>query len=133
MANTVFAQTFHLTRLLNSLTLVLAATALGLMGLVIFRLRRAPYTLLHAHGLHRQQLRARLMAHSMLMTVLLALVATPLGIFLEFFETGWGAGIRTRNLLGQSQALLPVELLPIGGATGIRTPDIRLAKPAFSH
>ncbi|MFC6979777.1 FtsX-like permease family protein [Microbulbifer taiwanensis] len=70
--------------MLNILTLALAGTALALMGLVIFRLRQGSYTLLYVYGVRRKSLRGRLIAHSMLVTGLLALLATPLGIFL-----GW--------------------------------------------
>ncbi|MFV8782536.1 ABC transporter permease [Microbulbifer sp. SA54] len=83
-ANGAFTRTFQMTRLLNTLTLTLAGTALALMGLVIFRLRQGSYTLLHVYGVPRSGLRRRLVAHSMLVTGLLALLATPLGIFL-----GW--------------------------------------------
>ncbi|WP_346839951.1 ABC transporter permease [Microbulbifer sp. SAOS-129_SWC] len=83
-ANAAFERTFRMTRLLNTLTLALAGTALALMGLVIFRLRQGSYTLLYVYGVQRPRLRRRLIAHSMLVTGLLALLATPLGIFL-----GW--------------------------------------------
>uniref|UniRef100_UPI0025DA10A8 ABC transporter permease n=1 Tax=uncultured Microbulbifer sp. TaxID=348147 RepID=UPI0025DA10A8 len=83
-ANAAFDRTFQMTRMLNTLTLVLAGTALALMGLVIFRLRQASYTLLHVYGVPLASLRRRLIVHSMLVTGLLALLATPMGIFL-----GW--------------------------------------------
>ena len=83
-ANAAFARTFQMTRMLNGLTLALAGTALALMGLVIFRLRQASYTLLHVYGVPRASLRRRLIAHSMLVTGLLGLLATPLGIFLSW-------------------------------------------------
>ncbi|WP_160153751.1 ABC transporter permease [Microbulbifer sp. ALW1] len=83
-ANTAFARTFQMTRLLNTLTLILAGTALALMGLAIFRLRQGSYTLLYVCGVQRTSLRRRLIAHSMLVTGLLGLLAIPLGIFL-----GW--------------------------------------------
>ncbi|WP_237064221.1 FtsX-like permease family protein [Microbulbifer zhoushanensis] len=83
-ASAAFARTFRMTRLLNILTLALAGTALALMGLVIFRLRQRSYTLLHVYGVPRRQLRWRLVAHSMLVTGLLAIVATPLGVFLSW-------------------------------------------------
>ncbi|MCK7596688.1 ABC transporter permease [Microbulbifer sp. CAU 1566] len=83
-ANTAFARTFQMTRLLNTLTLTLAGTALALMGLAIFRLRQGSYTLLYVYGVQRTSLRRRLIAHSMLVTGLLGLLAIPLGIFL-----GW--------------------------------------------
>ena len=83
-ANAAFARTFQMTRMLNGLTLALAGTALALMGLVIFRLRQASYTLLHVYGVQRARLRRRVIAHSMLVTGLLALLATPLGIFLSW-------------------------------------------------
>ncbi|WP_237068007.1 ABC transporter permease [Microbulbifer guangxiensis] len=83
-ANAAFARTFQMTRMLNTLTLALAGTALALMGLVIFRLRQGSYTLLHVYGVPRNNLRRRLIVHSMLVTGLLALLATPMGIFL-----GW--------------------------------------------
>ncbi|SEA41551.1 ABC transporter permease [Microbulbifer marinus] len=81
-ANAAFARTFQMTRLLNGLTLALAGTALALMGLVIFRLRQRSYTLLHVYGVPRRRLRRRLLVHSMLITGLLGVLATPLGIFL---------------------------------------------------
>ena len=83
-ANAAFARTFQMTQLLIGLTLALAGTALALMGLVIFRMRQGSYTLLHVYGVRQKQLRRRLIAHSMLVTGLLALLAVPLGIFL-----GW--------------------------------------------
>ncbi|WP_288129737.1 ABC transporter permease [Microbulbifer sp.] len=83
-ANAAFARTFQLTQLLNVLTLALAGTALALMGLVIFRMRQGSYTLLHVYGVQRHKLRGRLIAHSMLVTGLLGLLAIPLGVFL-----GW--------------------------------------------
>ncbi|WP_226661755.1 FtsX-like permease family protein [Microbulbifer aggregans] len=83
-ANRAFSRTFQMTRLLNSLTLILTGTALALMGLVTFRMRQGSYTLLHVYGVPRKSLRRRLVAHSMLVTGLLALLAIPLGIFL-----GW--------------------------------------------
>ncbi|WP_193164130.1 ABC transporter permease [Microbulbifer hainanensis] len=83
-ANAAFIRTFQMTKMLNGLTLALAGTALALMGLVIFRLRQGSYTLLHVYGVPRKRLRRRLIAHSMLVTGLLALLATPLGVFL-----GW--------------------------------------------
>ncbi|GAB2525612.1 ABC transporter permease [Microbulbifer agarilyticus] len=83
-ANAAFSRTFQLTRLLNGLTLVLAGTALALMGLVIFRLRQASYTLLYVSGVPRASLRRRLVAHSILVTGLLAILAVPLGLFLSW-------------------------------------------------
>jgi len=83
-ANAAFDRTFDMTRVLNILTLALAGTALTLMGLVIFRMRQGSYTLLNVYGVPRSALRRRLILHSMLSTGLLALLATPLGIFL-----GW--------------------------------------------
>ncbi|MBB5210487.1 ABC transporter permease [Microbulbifer hydrolyticus] len=83
-ANAAFDRTFQITRMLNTLVLALAGTALALMGLVIFRLRQSSYTLLHVYGVHRGSLRRRLIAHSILVTGLLAVLATPLGVFL-----GW--------------------------------------------
>lgn len=83
-ANAAFDRTFKMTRMLNTLTLVLAGTALALMGLVIFRMRQGSYTLLHVYGVQRRNLRRRLIAHSMLITGLLGLLAIPLGVFL-----GW--------------------------------------------
>ena len=83
-ANAAFDRTFQMTRMLNTLTLLLAGTALALMGLVIFRMRQSSYTLLHVYGVQRRKLRRRLIAHSVLVTGLLGLLAIPLGIFL-----GW--------------------------------------------
>ncbi|MCA0894800.1 ABC transporter permease [Microbulbifer agarilyticus] len=83
-ANAAFTRTFQLTRLLNGLTLVLAGTALALMGLVIFRLRQSSYTLLFVNGVPRASLRRRLVAHSILVTGLLAILAVPLGLFLSW-------------------------------------------------
>nr|WP_010130499.1 ABC transporter permease [Microbulbifer agarilyticus] len=83
-ASAAFSRTFQLTRLLNGLTLVLAGTALALMGLVIFRLRQSSYTLLFVNGVPRRSLRHRLIAHSVLVTGLLAILAVPLGLFLSW-------------------------------------------------
>jgi putative ABC transport system permease protein len=94
-----------MTRILNALTLALAGTALALMGLVIFRLRQGSYTLLHVYGVQRKSLRRRLIAHSMLITGLLALLAIPLGIFL-----GWVLVARV-NPAAFGWAL-PLELYP---------------------
>jgi len=104
-ANAAFDRTFQMTRMLNALTLALAGTALALMGLVIFRLRQGSYTLLHVVGVQRKSLRWRLIAHSMLITGLLALLATPLGIFL-----GWVLVARV-NPAAFGWAL-PLELYP---------------------
>ncbi|WGL17198.1 ABC transporter permease [Microbulbifer bruguierae] len=83
-ATVAFNRTFEMTRILNGLTLSLAGVALLLMGLVTFRLRRNSYTLLSVYGIPRASLRRRLIAHSMLVTGLLALLAIPLGIFLAW-------------------------------------------------
>ncbi|WP_299592907.1 FtsX-like permease family protein [uncultured Microbulbifer sp.] len=83
-ANAAFARTFQMTQLLNGLTLALAGTALALMGIVIFRMRQSSYTLLHVYGVGQKNLRLRLLAHSMLVTGLLGLLAIPLGVFLAW-------------------------------------------------
>ncbi|MBV1787270.1 ABC transporter permease [Marinobacterium sp. D7] len=83
-AQAVFARTFQLTRTLNLLTLVLAAAVLALMGFRLFRLRQPHYTLLYVAGIEKRALRWRLVTHALVLTLLLALLATPLGVGL-----GW--------------------------------------------
>ncbi|NVK40402.1 MAG: ABC transporter permease [Oceanospirillaceae bacterium] len=83
-AEAAFERTFQLTRTLESLTLVLAGTALMLMTLTMLRLRRAIYSLLYAWGICRRVLRRRLVLQTMLLTGLLGLLAIPLGLGL-----GW--------------------------------------------
>jgi len=83
-AQAVFERTFQLTRTLNLLTLLLAGTVLALMGLRLFRLRRPHYTLLHVAGIERWALRVRLVVHAVLLTLVLGVLATPLGIGLSW-------------------------------------------------
>ncbi|MFC6671736.1 FtsX-like permease family protein [Marinobacterium aestuariivivens] len=94
-----------MTRILTVLTLVLAGTALGLMALAIFRLRQHSYSLLYVYGIARPRLRRRLLAHAMLLTGMLGVLSTPLGIFL-----GWVLVARV-NPAAFGWAL-PLELYP---------------------
>jgi putative ABC transport system permease protein len=80
----MFARTFSITGALSGLTLLLSGVALGLMALTLFRLRQRLYTLIHVCGLTRSALRRRLCAHAMLLTTGLAVLATPLGVFLSW-------------------------------------------------
>ncbi|GGB83379.1 ABC transporter permease [Marinobacterium zhoushanense] len=83
-AQAVFARTFQLTRTLNLLTLVLAAAVLALMGFRLFRLRQPYYTLLYVAGVDKRALRRRLVGHALVLTLLLGVLATPLGIGLSW-------------------------------------------------
>lgn len=83
-ARAVFGRTFSITGALSGLTLLLSGVALGLMALALFRLRQRLYTLIHVCGLTRTELRWRLCAHAMLLTTGLAVLATPLGVFLSW-------------------------------------------------
>jgi putative ABC transport system permease protein len=80
----MFARTFSITGSLSGLTLLLSGVALGLMALTLFRLRQRLYTFIHVCGLTRSALRRRLCVHAMLLTTGLAVLATPLGVFLSW-------------------------------------------------
>nr|WP_067291698.1 FtsX-like permease family protein [Marinobacterium profundum] len=83
-ARAVFGRTFDITGALSGLTLLLSGVALMLMALTLFRLRQRLYSWIYVCGLTRGQLRWRLCAHSMLLTTVLSVLATPLGIFLSW-------------------------------------------------
>jgi putative ABC transport system permease protein len=83
-ARAVFGRTFDITGALSGLTLLLSGIALMLMALTLFRLRQRLYSWIYVCGLTSGQLRWRLCAHAMLLTTVLGVLATPLGIFLSW-------------------------------------------------
>jgi putative ABC transport system permease protein len=83
-ASAAFVNTFSITRALSGLTLLLSGIALGLVALTLFRLRQRLYTQLYVCGLTRAALRFRLGVHAMLLTGLLGVLATPLGLLLAW-------------------------------------------------
>ncbi|MEC7377370.1 MAG: ABC transporter permease, partial [Pseudomonadota bacterium] len=84
LATTIFDQTFLLTRAMTLLTLLLAATALLLMGWVFFSTRAGYFRLLVVWGLSRGQAARQLTRLSMTLTGLVALLALPLGVWLTW-------------------------------------------------
>ncbi len=123
-ANTAFERTFSITRALSGLTLVLSGVALALMGLTLFRLRQRLYTLLYVYGITRAGLRRRLSVHAMLITGLLAILATPLGVFLAWvlvarvnpIAFGWALPF---NLYPGYWLQVWLVCLLVGAATGL--------------
>lgn len=83
-ARAVFGRTFDITGALSGLTLLLSGVALMLMALTLFRLRQRLYSWIYVCGLTPAQLRWRLCAHAMLLTTVLGMLATPLGVFLSW-------------------------------------------------
>ncbi|QSP95758.1 ABC transporter permease [Marinobacter salinisoli] len=84
LAHEVFDQTFLLTRLLTMVTLLLAAAALLIMGWVFFSTRAWYYQLLKVWGLRQSEVMLGLVRLSVSLTLGVALLALPLGIWLTW-------------------------------------------------
>lgn len=84
LADTVFDQTFLLTRAMTFLTLVLAAAALLIMGWVFFSTRAWYYQLLAVWGLRQRAVAGQLVRLSVTLSAGIAVLALPLGIWLTW-------------------------------------------------
>lgn len=84
LASAIFDQTFLLTRAMTTLTLVLAAIALLMMGWVFFSTRAWYFRLLVVWGQSRRQASAQLVRLSVSLTGAIALLALPLGVWLTW-------------------------------------------------
>lgn len=84
LATGVFEQTFALTRAMTLLTLVLAASALLMMGWVLFSTRAWYFRLLVVWGMPQQAVAGQLLRLALLLTGGVALLALPLGIWLTW-------------------------------------------------
>jgi len=84
LASAIFDQTFLLTRAMTTLTLILAAIALLMMGWVFFSTRAWYFRLLVVWGLSRRQASAQLIRLSVSLTGAIALLALPLGVWLTW-------------------------------------------------
>ncbi|MGO1462315.1 MAG: FtsX-like permease family protein [Marinobacter sp.] len=84
LATGVFDRTFALTRAMTLLTLVLAASALLIMGWVLFSTRAWYFRLLMIWGLSHREVTGQLLRLSLLLTGGVALLALPLGIWLTW-------------------------------------------------
>lgn len=84
LADAVFDQTFLLTRAMTFVTLVLAAIALLIMGWVFFSTRVWYFQLLAVWGMRRRELAGQLVRLSVTLTVGIAVLALPLGIWLTW-------------------------------------------------
>ncbi|MBL3823885.1 MULTISPECIES: FtsX-like permease family protein [unclassified Marinobacter] len=84
LASAIFDQTFLLTRAMTTLTLVLAAIALLMMGWVFFSTRAWYFRLLVVWGLSRRQASAQLIRLSVSLTGAVTLLALPLGVWLTW-------------------------------------------------
>ena len=84
LASAIFDQTFLLTRAMTTLTLILAAIALLMMGWVFFSTRAWYFRLLVVWGLSRRQASAQLVRLSVSLTGAIALLALPLGVWLTW-------------------------------------------------
>jgi putative ABC transport system permease protein len=84
LASAIFDQTFLLTRAMTTLTLILAAIALLMMGWVFFSTRAWYFRLLVVWGLSRRQASAHLIRLSVSLTGAIALLALPLGVWLTW-------------------------------------------------
>ncbi len=84
LATAIFDQTFLLTRAMTILTLILAATALLLMGWVFFSTRAGYFRLLVVWGMSRGQAARQLTRLSVTLTGLVAMLALPLGVWLTW-------------------------------------------------
>lgn len=87
-ANAVFQRTFVLTRAMTLLTLVLAGTALLVMGLVFITSRAWYFRLLRAWGLSGRAVFSQLLRLCLGLTLGVALLALPLGIWLTWVLVG---------------------------------------------
>ncbi|MGO1502777.1 MAG: FtsX-like permease family protein, partial [Marinobacter sp.] len=84
LATGVFDQTFALTRAMTLLTLILAASALLMMGWVFFSTRVWYFRLLVVWGLPQKQVAVQLLRLALLLTGGIAVLALPLGIWLTW-------------------------------------------------
>lgn len=84
LATAIFDQTFLLTRAMTTLTLILAAIALLMMGWVFFSTRTWYFRLLVVWGLSVRQASAQLIRLSVSLTAAITLLALPLGIWLTW-------------------------------------------------
>ncbi len=84
LADAVFDQTFLLTRAMTVLTLILAASALLIMGWVFFSTRVWYYRLLAVWGLRDREVAGQLVRLAVALTGGIALLALPLGIWLTW-------------------------------------------------
>lgn len=84
LATGVFDQTFALTRAMTLLTLVLAASALLMMGWVLFSTRAWYFRLLRIWGLSQREVTGQLLRLALLLTGGIAVLALPLGIWLTW-------------------------------------------------
>ncbi|WP_298450958.1 ABC transporter permease [uncultured Marinobacter sp.] len=84
LATGVFDQTFALTRAMTLLTLILAASALLMMGWVFFTTRAWYFRLLVVWGMSQQEVAGQLLRLALALTGGIALLALPLGIWLTW-------------------------------------------------
>lgn len=84
LATGVFDQTFALTRAMTLLTLILAASALLMMGWVFFSTRAWYFRLLVVWGLPQKQVAMQLLRLALLLTGGIAVLALPLGVWLTW-------------------------------------------------
>ena len=84
LASAIFDQTFLLTRAMTILTLILAASALLMMGWVLFSTRAWYFRLLVVWGLPRRQAAAQLTRMALSLTTAITLLALPLGVWLTW-------------------------------------------------
>ena len=84
LADTVFDQTFLLTRAMTVLTLILAAVALLIMGWVFFSTRVWYYRLLAVWGLRDREVAGQMVRLAVSLTIGIAVLALPLGIWLTW-------------------------------------------------
>lgn len=84
LATGVFDQTFALTRAMTLLTLILAASALLMMGWVFFTTRTWYFQLLVVWGMSQRQVAVQLLRLALALTGGIALLALPLGVWLTW-------------------------------------------------
>ncbi|WP_100639035.1 FtsX-like permease family protein [Marinobacter salexigens] len=84
LATGVFDQTFALTRAMTLLTLILAASALLMMGWVFFSTRAWYFRLLEVWGMSQRQVAGQLLRLALLLTGGIAILALPLGVWLTW-------------------------------------------------
>ncbi|WP_417512658.1 FtsX-like permease family protein [Marinobacter sp.] len=84
LATGVFDQTFALTRAMTLLTLILAASALLMMGWVFFSTRAWYFRLLVVWGMSQREVAGQLQRLALLLTGGIAILALPLGIWLTW-------------------------------------------------
>lgn len=84
LATGVFDQTFALTRAMTLFTLILAASALLMMGWVFFSTRAWYFRLLVVWGLPQREVAGQLLRLALLLTGGVAVLALPLGVWLTW-------------------------------------------------